>query len=560
MERSEPALVPEWLRTSGSLTGGGSSTHHFTSSSLHSDEHGRGNRTYKSTSNHFLNRAPSSNSNRSSISNGYTKHDDVNPRAYISFRSSHHTRDCEREKEKPFFSDHWNLPDHLSGLINEKAMLTRSTSSLPRKKNSNHSINNNHLSDGNDVILGGGSVVGSTKKAVYQKDFPSLGLEEKQKVSDIGRVSSPVLSSVVNSLPIGNSSLIGREGWTSALAEVPLMSSVGPTSIQPTPPVTPLSTAPSIGPGLNMAEALVQAPSRAHTPPEVSVTTQRLEELAIKQSRQLIPMTPSIPKALILNHPDKVKPKASIRSSESMTVTTKCVQLQPNLSLRSANIKSDSPKLSQAGKLLVLKPARENGSPLNPKEIPSTGTENTQISVGPNTSKPSTVDKKPPYSQAQSRNDFFNLMRKKTSINNRPVHVSSGPDASAPNGEKPGNEIKEVDGVAVCIPNAVDNGGDVTINGGEKNLLMTNNENEVYPDEEEAAFLRSLGWEENPGEDEGLTEEEINAFYQEYMKLRPALKLCRGLHTKLSSLVDCHSASMGDALCEPCSSDSEQVI
>lgn len=200
-------------------------------------------------------------------------------------------------------------------------------------------------------------------------------------------------------------------------------------------------------------------------------------------------------------------------------MTTKCVQLQPNLSLRSANIKSDPPKLSQAGKLLVLKPARENGSPLNPKEIPSTGTENTQISVGPNTSKPSTVDKKPPYSQAQSRNDFFNLMRKKTSINNRPVHVSSGPDGSAPSGEKPGNEIKEVDGVAVCISNAVDNGGDVTINGGEKNLLMTNNENEVYPDEEEAAFLRSLGWEENPGEDEGLTEEEINAFYQEVMNL-----------------------------------------
>nr|POF21816.1 hypothetical protein CFP56_73740 [Quercus suber] len=29
----------------------------------------------------------------------------------------------------------------------------------------------------------------------------------------------------------------------------------------------------------------------------------------------------------------------------------------------------------------------------------------------------------------------------------------------------------------------------------------------LYPDEEEAAFLRSLGWEENAGEDEGLTED-----------------------------------------------------
>jgi hypothetical protein len=31
----------------------------------------------------------------------------------------------------------------------------------------------------------------------------------------------------------------------------------------------------------------------------VSVKTQRLEELAIKQSRQLIPVTPSMPKALV---------------------------------------------------------------------------------------------------------------------------------------------------------------------------------------------------------------------------------------------------------------------
>ncbi|KAK8600770.1 hypothetical protein V6N13_059504 [Hibiscus sabdariffa] len=43
----------------------------------------------------------------------------------------------------------------------------------------------------------------------------------------------------------------------------------------------------------------------------------------------------------------------------------------------------------------------------------------------------------------------------------------------------------------------------------------------VYPDEEEVAFLRCLGSKENSGEDEGLTKEEINTFYQQYyMKLR----------------------------------------
>lgn len=38
-------------------------------------------------------------------------------------------------------------------------------------------------------------------------------------------------------------------------------------------------------------------------------------------------------------------------------------------------------------------------------------------------------------------------------------------------------------------------------------------------DEEEAAFLRFLEWEESAGNDGGLTEEEINAFYQEVMTL-----------------------------------------
>ena len=36
MERSEPALVPEWLRSAGSVTGADSSAHHSASSSTHS--------------------------------------------------------------------------------------------------------------------------------------------------------------------------------------------------------------------------------------------------------------------------------------------------------------------------------------------------------------------------------------------------------------------------------------------------------------------------------------------------------------------------------------------
>jgi len=35
MERSEPALVPEWLRSAGSVAGAGSSAQQFASSSAH---------------------------------------------------------------------------------------------------------------------------------------------------------------------------------------------------------------------------------------------------------------------------------------------------------------------------------------------------------------------------------------------------------------------------------------------------------------------------------------------------------------------------------------------
>lgn len=36
MERSEPPLIPEWLRSSGTVSSGGGSAHHFATSSSQS--------------------------------------------------------------------------------------------------------------------------------------------------------------------------------------------------------------------------------------------------------------------------------------------------------------------------------------------------------------------------------------------------------------------------------------------------------------------------------------------------------------------------------------------
>ncbi|KAK8473924.1 hypothetical protein V6N11_009333 [Hibiscus sabdariffa] len=299
--------------------------------------------------------------------------------------------------------------------------------------------------------------------------------------------------------------------------------------------------------GLNMAEALAQAPSRSHTTPQLSVKTQRREELAIKQSKQLIPVTPSMPKGSVLNSVDKSKGKSAVRSSE-INIAMKGGQQQPSLihhgnqSPHGGHVKSDMPKTS--GKLLVLKPGWENevSSPTQ-KDVVSPTSVSSRVTISPHAVGPTrnsnspkisagerkvaalnsvagfTVEKRPSLAQTQSRNDFFNHLKKKTSAKTSACHSDSQSSTS---------EKSEVTKEVVSA-----------------SLTVHANEN----DEEEAAFLRSLGWEENSGEDDGLTEEEINTFYQRYyMKLRR-----RGMQPKLAQSF---AASSDGAASELSSSES----
>ncbi|TYH83042.1 hypothetical protein ES332_D02G105000v1 [Gossypium tomentosum] len=602
MERSEPALVPEWLRSTGPVTGGGgNSAHHFASSSFNSDvsslvHHGR-HRNFRNIGDSdspryaFLDRASSLNSRRSS-SNGSAKH------AYSSFSRNHRDKDRERDKERSSSGDHWerDSSDPLESIFTSRVeksgvstsrveidALRRSHSMVSRKQSeplprkiavgSGDSGNNNH-NNGNG-LLSGGTIGSNIHKAVFEKDFPSLGTEDRQAGPQIARVSSPGLSSASLSSPACNSALIGGEGWTSALAEMPTMVGSSSTGSLPAPLIVSTSSSgvQSVTVGLNMAEALAQAPSRTRTAPQLSVKTQRREELAIKQSKQLIPVTPSMPKGSILNSVDKSKAKPAIRVSE-MNISVKSGQQQPssihhgNQSPHSGHVKSDMPKTS--GKLLVLKPGWENGvsSPTQKDVAGPTNVNNkvatSQHAVTAVTSAPArnnntklssgerkaaalnpiagfTVEKKPSLAQTQSRNDFFNLLKKKTSANTAAGLSGANLHISSSTTEK--SEVtKNVDSPSMTT-HANENGSAATSNGdtcqeaqrfsddGEKNMSSYAM---VHPDEEEAAFLRSLGWEEHSGDDEGLTEEEINAFYQEYMKLRPSLQLRHGVQPKLA--------------------------
>ncbi|KAG2701020.1 hypothetical protein I3760_06G024000 [Carya illinoinensis] len=606
MERSEPTLFPEWLRSAGSVAGGGSSAPNSASIASHPDgtslapltriRTSKGSSDFDAPRSTFLERASPSNSRKSS-SNGSAKH------AYSSFNRSHRDKDREKEKERPSLRDHWDhdSPDVLGSIFPsrvEKDKLWRSQSMVSRKQgeplprrvavDSKNSSSSNH--NGNGVLPGSGVGI-SMQKSVFEKDFPSLGTEERQGAPDIGRVSSPGLSSAVQSLAVGSTALIGGEGWTSALAEVPTLigsSSRGSSSVQQTVATTSGSVAPSVMTGLNMAEALAQAPPRVSTAPQVSVNTQRREELAIKQSRQLIPVTPSMPKASSLNS------KTAVRTIDA-NVAAKSGQLQSsssqlaNQSPRGGHVKSDAVKTSH-GKFLVLKPTWENGVSHTLKDVsspinnPTGKAEDSQLpvtsSVAPsalrsphnhrnsslerkvaalNLKSGATLERKPSLSQSQSRNDFFNLLKKKTSTNNPTVLPDSGPVITSPTMEKSDEVMGEVVTTSAS-PHATENGAEMTSNGdtcvddfqrcsavGENDMSSSET---VYPDEEEAAFLRSLGWEENSGEDEGLTEEEINAFYQECMKRRPSFKVCRGMQPIVSKLSESHLTSLGGASAE----------
>ncbi|GMI89612.1 hypothetical protein like AT1G36990 [Hibiscus trionum] len=606
MERSEPTFVPEWLKSTGTVTGGGgNSAHHFASSSFDSVMHHGRQRNYRNTSDFdsprhaFLERTSSLNSRRSST-NGSARH------AYSSFSRSHRDKDRERDKERSSFVDHWerDSADPLDSIFTSRFeklgvstsrveidALRRSHSMVSRKHgetvprrvavgsgDSGNSKNNN----GND-LLSGGTTGSSIHKAVFEKDFPSLGTEEKQAAPQIARVSSPGLSAASLSSPVGNSSLIGGEGWSSALAEMPTAAGSSSTGSMPAPLTvsTSGSGCPSVTVGLNMAEALAQAPSRTLTAPQLSVQTQRREELAIKQSKQLIPVTPSMPKGSVLNSVDKSKAKPAVRAIE-MNIAVKSGQQQPssthhgNQSTHGGHVKSDAPKTS--GKLLVLKPGWENGvsSPTQKDVVAPTTNVNSKVATSQhvpaissaparNSNNPKhstgdhkaaalnpiagfTVEKRPSLAQTQSRNDFFNLLKKKTSMNTSAGLSDSNPHISSSTTEK--SEVAMQVDSASPTAHANENGSAATSNGGtcqeaqrfsdydEKN---TNSFPMFYPDEEEAAFLRSLGWEENSGDDEGLTEEEINAFYQEYMKLRPSLKLHHNVQPKLAQSIATNS-------------------
>lgn len=773
MERSEPSLVPEWLKGAG---GGGGATHH-SQPPIHQDEgvglfpsrqrsqaHGAtagvnhgdydsprysaaSDRTYYSSS-----RRGGSNSTGASERPLFDR--DPYSRAYSSFGRSSGYRgvydgldrdrdgsrdrerdwDWERERDRDFRDrerdralgfgggddrdrdrdrpdgSNFRRATGPSGRYDQDVPLRRTQS-----MGSGRALENGEKKAPVDIgtlptapPTNSGTLNSSMQKAAFERNFPSLGAQEKQGAvqSSLGYVSvlsprpswqsssprterpsssTPGLSTGVGgpgavpssvNVNVGGSGISG-EVWSSALAEVPASLTASSTINGVAAGGASVPTMSGVGSTLTtggapvlivpkMAEALSQNPPRVRTPPQYSTESQRLEA-DVKQSRQLIPMKPSLPKNM--GPREKIKPKV-VRAVD--VIAPQPIKLSQPLStsqLVSSPYRPPAPPRPEPlkapqGKLLVRKTSKEAVAaalpPTSSLKIESLVTSSSLVSpvsgsvagisgVATGSSIPvilapvpvrkqkqlldrravpippisvtagsdggsgprskeggSASEDKRPAIPAQNRSDFFNALRKKAAgvgtvggiaeknetgsqlknegVNGKGIELEDEVGHYSGEGiENPVYKMKE-NGMAVSATSKstssdLDTYGlpeekeripsNGTIGGG----IEGNSEQSTAPsspvvpakratatEEEEAAFLRSLGWEESAEESgEGLTEEEINSFYQERlrsMSISPSLPMARN-HRLRDFQVEMHVGSIGSISSGISTSDSE---
>ncbi|CAL9157117.1 uncharacterized protein LOC135588102 [Musa acuminata AAA Group] len=543
MDRGEPALVPQWYKFPNGST---SNNALQSNSSKHS---GLGSRD-KSLGDQDRNLLRSLSSNGSAI---YDKGSSGKSQAYSSFRRSrdrNQEKDFdsrEREIKSVLVDNGFDHRDSFLGVGAEKDALRRSQSMIagrqvntwPKKLGSS----------GNNIVPSVGTVSGSISKTSFEKDFPSLRAEGKHGFSDTGDVSPLGLRTAVQSLPVVSSVIFG----TSALAEVPVKVETNGTIISPVLQAAPTCQASAAGitmSGLNMAEALAQAPSQVGNT-QLTVDTQRIEELALKKCKQLIPMTPSMPKAMSCSLSEKTRSKIA-RGGDFSSLAKVGQQSHVNHTFR-PSARSDIAKTAQVGNFHVLNREKNSishvakdgsgiGKVMDPTGLTSTAAvlpskrrtdQNFKVdSKNGAVTHISHGERKLP-SQSKNRNDFFNLLRKKSLTSPRAIpEASSTEPTSSLEKEVDNLQITSVNVRKKSLPSVLDcsteNGnvlnGDSCASDESESFDADNGEanpsSDTIVDPEEEAFLQSLGWDKNAWE-EALTEEEIDAFLKKYEKRRP---------------------------------------
>ncbi|XP_074560958.1 uncharacterized protein LOC141817196 isoform X1 [Curcuma longa] len=513
MDRGEPALVPQWYKLAN---GSNSSNTLRISTSKRSDENGVecGSRS-RLLSHH------DKNFRRSLSSNGSIAPDrgsSAKLQDYSSFRRSrdkNQERDfdtCDRQSRPLLVENGFGYHDPFLRVRAEKDALRRSQSTIAGRQFD--FCPKRPVNSGNN-IGSVGSVIRSIDRK-FEKDFPSLQAEGRQNFSDAIEVLSPCPKTAVQSLPVATAIING----TSALAEIPVQVETDGSLFSSATRNT-------------MAEALAQRPSLVDNALQSSVDTQRIEELILKKCKQLIPVTPVLPKVLTCSLAEKAKIKSAKGGGVDFSSFAKGGQ-QINLAGRTP-IRSDIAKAYQAGNFQVLNREKNIISP-TAEDSSSVGKAIAYVGLVPSTaSLPSkgqsdqknkgegkngvlkrvvSVGERKLLYHAQNRNDFFNLLRKKS--------LNPSGSIREPGCLGPPEDLQNASSVSVqnCQPGLDFSAENKNLSTDEPDRPYADNKEansylDSVPDPEEEAFLRSLGWDKNAGE-EALTQEEIDAFLKKY--------------------------------------------
>ncbi|KAK4378640.1 hypothetical protein RND71_000502 [Anisodus tanguticus] len=581
MERSEPTLAPQWLRSSRHVT-----SFVTASSPLHSDDPApsklANNRSLSMNMNNKESRHSAASDQAISSRTRWSSNSSTSPNflSYSSFRSHRHRdmdKDINKYRETSTLGNHKSrdLPDtsrkHRWEIFEEEG-LRRSQSMISGRISEKWPRN---LSNAGKVNLTGNNgplaSVSGVDKAI---ECSTLGTEEQQASHRVGRVRSPGLGTMTHLLPTGAKSTSALADITavagnnnSGLSSLKQASSSGPSS--------PISSK-SIGRGLNMAETVAKGPPCAQTTSQLSHANQRLEELVVKQSRQLIPL---VAKTLTTSHglgfvdlPSNSSSCAHKSKIYSLSRLNLSPGLLPNLSdkprtkveVQQQTVSSSHPvSHSLSSKLRVFKPTRERSgvnSSLSPNKhrkgpnallaVPSSASTQSPASTSERRPVGTMVEKKL-SSQARSRNDFFNLMRKKSTGSSSAVNVEGcavSPSSLHKSGisevltahdipqDQDASQCDESPRVEQSTEIFSENTSNSALSDGKNSTDKSFSKSDAMlcSEEEEAAFLRSLGWEENDDEG-GLTEEEISAFYRDvtkYINSKLSFKIMQGVQSR----------------------------
>lgn len=212
-------------------------------------------------------------------------------RSYGSFGRTNRDKGWDKDTTEYRDNDESRLRDHRHGNYSdplwsnfssrfEKDGLKRTQSSIsgkydePWSRKVSTDLNSSNKSNVNNgsTLLAGSSTISSVRKAAFDRDFPSLGADERQIDYELRRVPSPGSTTNTQSLPIGYSAVTGEVGWTSALVEVPVQvvgNGTNKSSVAQAALPSSASVASSMTTGLNMAETLAQGPPRVQATPQV---------------------------------------------------------------------------------------------------------------------------------------------------------------------------------------------------------------------------------------------------------------------------------------------------